>query len=519
MEHFKLTLKNYRCFEHKYPATLNLGPGFVGIVGPNNSGKSSLLRSFYELRGLWTIFAQANTYTEHIIKNSWNITFHDVRDQLEVFNHQDRGPLSVRIELQSASQSSCSGVEFTFSRSPNPACHANLYSPGGQLVACDIAFQGDRVVVGQSAFELSGIYSLLSSFRNAMYIGSFRNALNAGASTYYDLQVGTQFVEEWNRWKNGADKVKSSRIQEASSDIQRILGFESLEINASDDRQTLQVFVDRRPYRLCELGAGLAQFIVTFGAAATRQPSIILIDEPELNLHPTLQVDFLTSLGKYASEGVWFSTHSMGLARSVAEAVYTTQKVGTHSVVNALAMTENYVLFLGEMSYTAYREMGFEKIMLVEGPTEVKTLQQWLRFYGKEHRVVVMHLGGSSSINAKSTPELAELKRITQEIVVLIDSERSFEAEPIAADRGTFIANCRELQFEVLATARRATENYFTDSAIKAVKGDKYSALTPYQLLKTATPAWAKHENWRIAACMRKEELDDTDVGGFLAAL
>lgn len=47
----RVTLKNYRCFPDAHPCRLDLREGFTGLVGANNSGKSSLLRFFYEFRG------------------------------------------------------------------------------------------------------------------------------------------------------------------------------------------------------------------------------------------------------------------------------------------------------------------------------------------------------------------------------------------------------------------------------------------------------------------------------------
>jgi ABC-type cobalamin/Fe3+-siderophores transport system ATPase subunit len=516
MEQFDLTIGNYRCFDQREPARIRLGPGFVAFVGPNNSGKTSLLRYFYELRRLWSAFLP--NHLPSMIYQPWGMgTPIGTHDPSEVFCHLNDGDIYTKISLvEPATDFECNTLELSAKRSTTSLWKAKLSTSRG-VAAQHITAEAAELSHESQAFEATRILSVLSGLSDAMYVGAFRNALNTGATDYYDLKVGTQFVEQWDEWKNGPDKSKNGRIQEATADIQRILGFESLEVNASSDRTTLQVFVDRRPYRLYELGSGLAQFIVTFGAVVTRQPSIVLIDEPELNLHPSLQVDFLTSLGKYAKHGVWFSTHSIGLARTVADLVYAVQRPMGWSVVAPLSSTKNYALFLGEMSFTAFRELGFEKVLLVEGPSEVKTLQQWLRLYQKEHRCVIIHMGGSSSINANSAHELSELKRITANVAVLIDSERTFEDEKLAATRDAFVRDCLVLGFDVHVTERRATENYLTERAIRAEKGSKYSALEPYQLLKSAVPAWAKHENWRIAARMRKQDLDDTDLGEFLA--
>jgi hypothetical protein len=51
------------------------------------------------------------------------------------------------------------------------------------------------------------------------------------------------------------------------------------------------------------------------------------------------------------------------------------------------------------------------------------------------------------------------------------------------------------------------------------VKKTKYRALGPYVSLKTASPAWGKRENWRIASEMKWEDIKDTDLGKFLESL
>jgi hypothetical protein len=71
----------------------------------------------------------------------------------------------------------------------------------------------------------------------------------------------------------------------------------------------------------------------------------------------------------------------------------------------------------------------------------------------------------------------------------------------------------------VCLTERRAIENYLSDGAIKAEKGSGFAALAPFQKLNHAAMPWAKHENWRIASRMTLSDIEQTDVGRFLAQL
>lgn len=103
--------------------------------------------------------------------------------------------------------------------------------------------------------------------------------------------------------------------------------YESLEINSDNKDETLIFTIEGKTYLLSELGSGIAQFLMVLGNAAMKKPDFILIDEPELNLHPSLQRDFLTALGLYANNGVIFSTHILGLAHCDADIVYSVQRL------------------------------------------------------------------------------------------------------------------------------------------------------------------------------------------------
>jgi energy-coupling factor transporter ATP-binding protein EcfA2 len=369
------------------------------------------------------------------------------------------------------------------------------------------------------AIEFIEFQAVMRELHNSIYIGPFRNAVNTGAGRYYDLSIGTEFINVWHEWKTGENKAAALAVERVTEDIRRIFGFKKLEIAASQRLNTLQVAVNGKPYKLRELGAGLAQFILVFGGAAFRKPEYIFIDEPELNLHPSMQIDFLTSLASYANKGVVFATHSIGLARTVGDRIYSLKRRGDEVQCTLFEQTPNYAEFVGELSFSSFKELGCSQILLVEGVTDVRTVQQFLRMINKDHQVVILPLGGDQLARANMEVELAEMKRITPNVAALVDSEKvSIESEP-AARRKSFADSCGRLGFKVCLTRLRAIENYLSDRAIKLVKGEKYKALKPYEKLEESELPWAKQENWRIAREMSWEELKNTDVGTFLTSL
>lgn len=357
---------------------------------------------------------------------------------------------------------------------------------------------------------------------NIAYIPSFRNAINAGASNYYDIPVGQAFITQWNGWKTGPIKRYQENAYRVQEDIAKIFEYSQLEINASPDGQRLHMLINGKSYKVSELGSGLAQFFLVLASTAMRNPSpsFILIDEPEINLHSSLQLDFLTRLTSYASHGILFATHSVGLARTSADHIYSVRRnPDGQSEVTDYNTTPRLAELLGELSFAGYKELGFDKILLVEGSTEVKTIQQFLRWYKKEHQIVLLPMGGDQMINPEAEVQLEEIKRISDNICVLIDSELSAPNEVLAPNRVAFKKLCDDAGIKCHVLERRAMENYFPDYAIKKVKGDTYHALQAYEQFKFPFPKWAKSENWLIAKEMVPEDLHNTDLGEFLQSL
>ncbi len=485
---FTLTLKNYRCFPDSQPLTIEIGPGFTAFTGPNNSGKSSLLKFFFEMR---TLFHQLSSHgVENFVANgAVQVGPIKIEDSSEIFHNQNTRPISLAFDLGPL-EHELNRVILTTVRDANWNWKADGFLGGADrdILVSRISGDGRLFRKGQERpnFPSGALKEICKALADCYYIGPFRNAISEAQGAYYDLAIGTDFIATWDNWKTGVIRANNEAIQLITEDIAHIFGFKKLEINASPDKKALQVIVNSKPYRLRELGAGLAQFIIVFGNVAIRKPSFLLIDEPELNLHPSLQADFLTSLAAYTTHGVIFATHSVGLARTIADRIYTFQNKGEFAIVKPFDQTPNYAEFLGEMSFSSFKELGFDKLLLVEGVTEVKAVQQFLRLLRKDHEIVVIPLGGSQFIAPGREQELYELTQICGNISVLIDSERTHEGEALSPERTSFVKDCQKLGFKTHTTQRRAFENYLTETAIKRAKDDNYKALGQYNSLKTA---------------------------------
>jgi hypothetical protein len=385
--------------------------------------------------------------------------------------------------------------------------------------SADIRGHSVLMVGGVHVADIAPFLDAARILSDTLYVGPFRNALNVGErQSYFDIQVGQSFIKAWGSYKSGAVKQQNKAAYAVEGDIKRIFGFRDFQINPSPDDLTLQILVDGQSYNLMEMGAGLTQFVLVLANAAISRRRYVLIDEPELNLHPSLQLDFMTTLGSYASEGVLFATHSVGLARSAGDWRYAVRRSGPDSEVSDLDTTPRLSEFLADLGFSGYRELGFGRVLLVEGKTDVKTIQQFLRKYSKDHTTVPLPLGGSTLINASSEAELSEITRMCDRVFALIDSEKPSADAALEPGREMFRQNCERLGIKCHVMERRAIENYFPQSALENPGGGRWKALAPYQAVD-ASSGWSKSDNWRIAREMTQEDLDATDIGQFLRGL
>jgi hypothetical protein len=518
-----VTARNYRCFGDAQALRLTIDRGFTALVGPNDAGKSAVLKLFHELRPVWTHLAHPQTWLAQPFPN-FGGSLHGVNDAREVFHDANGRDIAITVESNHEPRpNAIEAVEITLTRpkdmglvlSTTRVVRLNNVAGSPLGMPSRLTNVRNEPIEGHSE-PMRATFELL---RDAMFLPAFRNGINVGGGEHYDMDVGTQFVQSFSNWKGGSDKEHRATIIRLTARIAELLGFETLEINPSHAAQTIVLNVNGRPRELNEVGSGISQFILTLVSVAIRRPSIVLIDEPELNLHPSRQVDLLQALTSLTGAGaIVFATHSMGLARSVAEKIYTVLrgKGKAFSEMKVLGDPSTGLELVGEMSYSLQAAVGVEGILFAEGVTDVMPLRRFLRLYGKEHRVLVIPMRGGADLHANRQQDWEELRRLQVKIFALIDSERKSAGAPLDQRRQDFLAMMSSLGYAAKALDRRAIENYFPDHAISmAFPGS--SALGEYDKPKGGN--WAKADNWQIAEYVTKADLDGTDLGEWLEAL
>jgi len=345
-----------------------------------------------------------------------------------------------------------------------------------------------------------------------MYIGPFRNILNVGSQTqYYDLRIGDAFIGDWNFAISGENRKLTNLALEVVKELEAIFQLDRLELIPAPNNSALKAHVNRHSFNINEHGAGMSQFLAVLYAVKVKRPTYLLIDEPEANLHPSLQLRFLTVLGAQSQLGVLYATHSLGLARAAAQRVYSVHKSAFLGPAHITDFHElrNPTEFVGELSFSGNYDLGYRSILLVEGPTDLTVFIEFLQKLGISHLVTTIHLGGSSTISRKGATQLAELRRLSDNVFAIIDSERT-SSSTTPSDRNAFAKGCGRLGIQCTVLSKRSIECYFPESAVRHALGESFHALKEFE---PVPDAWPKSLNWKIAQAMSLESLRDSDLG------
>lgn len=296
-----VTIKNYRRFEDSHPLRFPVGDGISAFVGLNNSGKSSVLKFFYEFRNTFGILsARTGNLLAAMQHQPQGLNLLGVHDHQEVFCNLNDREITVEFEFAESEPADVPRITkaIILARRLDGTFTVDLWTNTGKVEGAN-NFEDSLLLGGQRQrlANLDTFFGLFSWLSRAFYIGPFRNALNTGAGQYFDISIGTAFIDTWHTWQTGPSKRQNDAIQSVVRNIQNIFGYRDLQIIAAKELNTLQVYADGKSYKLLELGGGIAQFIVVLGTAAIKDASLILIDEPELNLHPSLAVGLPHELG------------------------------------------------------------------------------------------------------------------------------------------------------------------------------------------------------------------------------
>jgi putative AbiEii toxin of type IV toxin-antitoxin system len=508
-----LTLSNYRCFSDENPVRLELDATPIALVGENNSGKSSILRAFTELRSIFALLSSQQTIWGQALSPSPLPVQPGrlVRDPAELFNNANVRPLTIIVEVAGTSEKSIDKAVLSIDRA----------LPQSVLATFCISDETFRPPGGTTEQMIVATHDIAQAFRQlsqSFYIDPLRTAANVVSNALREnVTLGQALIQDWAKQKQSGNQLQRARTELVEGKICDAFGFRSFSLGTDYDRSLFELIINGKTYGLSEVGTGISQFIFLLcNALGNPDLSYLLIDEPEANLHPQLQVALIDLLQEFA-DTVIFATHSLGLAEVRAKDIYAvTAREGKHAV-RKVTPKDRLKSMLAPLTFSGFEDVGSRSVLLVEGVHDRPAIKAILKKMNHEHDVSVLHLNGRTSINGEAEPMLRDITRFGDNLRVyaLIDSEKDSEMAAMERSREEFMRACEAVGITAHVLERRAMENYISDAAVKW-KYPGLRSLGEYEPLKSMPNHWGKAHNWLLFSQMSLQELEGTDLGWFV---
>src|SRR5258708_1550762 len=117
MRKFTIQVMNYRCFSGNKPIAWSFnGDALTSFVGPNNAGKSTFLRLFYELRHIFATFTDPTQIRNFATNNHLGLGFLGVGDSAEIPSFQSIGPVVLDFAISVVRESDLSRMRLSMNR-------------------------------------------------------------------------------------------------------------------------------------------------------------------------------------------------------------------------------------------------------------------------------------------------------------------------------------------------------------------------------------------------------------------
>lgn len=239
------------------------------FIGPNNSGKSTILNSIFQL--------------QRMVLNNNDITIGESSGKIELFFQGDHGSLIP----------SSTGIErFVFNLRGNQRLYGRIDGTESGNV---------RTIPEQEPLNL--IYPYLSKRKTVSYI-ELMNESNANA-------VSGNFSNLYSK----IDRLVTPQVQPANKNYieacKNILGFEVSTLAKGGGKQAVYFVHNFEHIPLTAMGEGVANILGLITDLCVAEERIFLIEEPENDIHPKALKSLLALIIEKSSSNQFFiSTHS-----------------------------------------------------------------------------------------------------------------------------------------------------------------------------------------------------------------
>lgn len=256
-------------------------------------------------------------------------------------------------------------------------------------------------------------------------------------------------------------------------------------------------------YKAFDCGVGLTQILHLLYFSLSPEYMAILIDEPEIHIHPEMQKKFLRVVLN-TDKQLFFSTHSNTfIDPNPSTSVFLLNNTGT---ISAKLVTHK-AQALADLGYSISDNLVSDLVILVEGSRD-RPLIKWIfdNIDDHEHDIKIWPLGGNNM-------EHVDLSVFTEStnVIGIIDLDPESDQS-----RKVFQARCKAAGIKCYRLSRYAAENYLTIDALRKVfkklVPEDLKELPKKQKVDTVLRFNPKNRIQEVLSFMTIEDIIDTDL-------
>jgi predicted ATPase len=320
------------------------------------------------------------------------------------------------------------------------------------------------------------------------------------------------------------------------SDKERLLKIEAflsfclekdVKIEVAHDRSAVYIIQDNIVRNLNSLGTGIEQLLIIGTASIGFENSMILLEEPELHLHPRAQRRMLAYFDEHSRNRFVISTHSSAIIDAEKSDVVHIVNDGVESFISSVKVKQDRYGLIDDLGYRPSDIVQSNFIVWVEGPSDRIYVNYWIKrtdsklIEGVDYSI--LFYGGRLLSHITFSDEDEKFIRImdvNRHAAIIIDSDKRGANGRINKTKSRIKKECEERRIFVWITAGREIENYIHEDDIRELSAEFESVdpkASPYERVLDAEKT--NKVSFAISATSRDLNMSNLDLSAQIAKL